>query len=315
MLLWSLLCFFTQQISCLKFQRSTVFYDSFLAELMQIELDNLQISNAESLPGLKSSLLQTQTTKNEMLNTMIFSGVVKSGWIAKILVATVENKVGEVRLQRMMTQLKKAGVRNITNVVVGVNSKDYKTEEEMVNGKSVFEMSEKEKSQWMNLDNGFGIVHTKSLNETLSNGALAALLIHRYMWQQVAREPAGTWIMILEDDARLLGNNIQKDIPVEGVDMVWLDNLHCKHFAKGFQRIRGEDQHKWAASAVAYALTPRAAKALLTYPLNHSPDHLLNYPVHDGLIKAFCPENPLFTHGYKHEGMIGEPGHMIAAQA
>jgi hypothetical protein len=149
------------------------------------------------------------------------------------------------------------------------------------------------------------------------NGALACSLGHHRMWEMAASLDSKndgtnrTWTVILEDDAMpssraamyMVSKLLAKMPP--GVEMVHLDDRHCRS-PKRYRGFIGKDISRWAFGSTAYAITAKAARALLAEPFQYAADHWLNAPVINGKFKVYCPiGRPFFIHGYKHTSLIG----------
>jgi len=245
----------------------------------------------------------------------------KDGHKAKIiqaLILTNPNPLSKLRIHQLLTDLKGLGFGNVTKPFEGIDANKYMSEADEMKT-DLLPMTDQAKEEWMNVSiQGGGIpFHKKNETpETFSpNGALACILGHQHLWKLAAATPpedARAWTIILEDDAKvrrrlpagLIEETLANADDIGGIDIVHLDDRHCKYFG-GKPGVRdAKNMHEFAAGSTAYAVTARGAQMLLEEKFDHAADHWLNMPLKHNKTKAFCPYFPMFMHNYKHASSI-----------
>lgn len=231
--------------------------------------------------------------------------------VEQLLVLTVQTPEGNARLHTLLQSLSQSLAGLNIEPFVGLDWHKASNEEEEMEQPN-FELTPKQRVQWLQMEIGFGPVHKGVPSEAFhSNGALACSIGHYRMWEMARNATAGKWTVILEDDAmpaaglsaerllRTLG-----EVP-QGAEEVFLDDRHCSRAMRIGGVVKGKMLSHYAYGSTAYAVTPAGAAALLDVPFRYAADHWLNVPVENGAVDAFCPpEGASFVHDYPHPTTI-----------
>lgn len=266
---------------------------------MKIEEQQSKTEDRSEPIGNSQSLSPSTSLLQQSVRLHILASATQSPNVARVLMLTVANS------NRSHGFAEKLSGITVTTVL-GVDFRDYMTEEEEMEQTRI-SMSPKSQGEWRTNPE-----HDKNMiweNHT-SNGALACALGHHKIWETVAlvsdqREGTNrTWSLILEDDAwpnehyQPIMPNISEflgKVPPD-VDIVLLDDRHC-------------DPNGFRIGSNAYAITTKAAAALLSESFRFNADFWLDAPVKEGKVKMMCPDHhgdglPFFFHDRSADSLI-----------
>lgn len=264
---------------------------------------HLRVSRARDAAAKKNAVAQPQAAEHA-----------RKVW--KTLVLSDGEKISTARVHNMTQKMHGRFDESKIQVVQGVDGTKYHTEFQEEHNE-VVPMTDKLVKEWAQMRTGDGTFYHQNFTnkEWFSNGALACTLGHLKIWRMVAKAPEGQWTVILEDDslpADWLSQDAQEKMleAVPGdVDMVFLDDRHCQFFnLEGV--IRGEGMPMGACGSSSYAITPRAARALMDVEFSYPVDVILNVAVRRSQIAALCPVGPpAYLSWYDHPSVVDHVRH------